>query len=245
METQRTPSNLTNIEKFDGINVTHWQTKIQLVLMQYNVWCLVKGSEPKPEGIETSPAVILWSDKNDRALAIIGIGLGDNYIHHLDLESTADVVWQNLATLFGKDLNNSVLFLKQRFYKMNVVNSPSLKEHLNAMSILIQQLSALKSPSDDNDKKAVLLNSLEDHNDYTKVLGQLRTAREMRYEEMVAHLLDNERRRLQTSHIEDKILLARVRTNKPSSSRTSTLTLQCTYCKKIGHTANRCYKRLD
>ena len=125
------------------------------------------------------------------------------------------------------------------------VNSPSLKEHLNAMSILIQQLSALKSPSDDNDKKAVLLNSLEDHNDYTEVLGQLCTAREMRYEEMVAHLLDNERRRLQTSHIEDKILLARVRTNKPSSSRTSTSTLQCTYCKKTGHTANRCYKRLD
>ena len=40
-------------------------------------------------------------------------------------------------------------------------------------------------------------------------------------------------------------MLARVRTNKPSSSRTSTSTLQCTYCKKTGHTANRCYKRLD
>lgn len=88
--------------------------------------------------MDLSPLVIAWSDKNDRALAIIGLGLGDNYIHHLDLESTANVVWQNLTNLFGKDLNNSILFLKQRFYKMNVVNAPSLKENLNSISILIQ-----------------------------------------------------------------------------------------------------------
>lgn len=122
-------SNFANVEKFDGINFTHWQTKIQLILMQYNVWRLVKGHEPKPEGAESSPPIIAWSDKNDHALAIIDLGLGDKYIHHFDLESTADVVWKNLTHLFGKDLNNSILFLKQRFYKMNVVNSISLKEH--------------------------------------------------------------------------------------------------------------------
>ena len=164
-------SNLANIKKFDDINFTHWQTKIQLILMQYNVWRLIKGCEPKPEGSDLSPLVITWSDKNDRALAIIGLGLGNNYIHHLNLESTADVVWENLNTLFGKDLNNSILFLKQRFYKMNVVNAPSLKEHLNAMSILIQQLAALKCPLDDNDRKGILLNSLEDHDESTEVLG--------------------------------------------------------------------------
>ena len=76
-------SNLTNIENFDGINFTHWQTNTQLVIMHYKVWRLVKGNEPKPESIETSPQVIAWNDKNYHALAIVGLGLGDNYIHHL------------------------------------------------------------------------------------------------------------------------------------------------------------------
>ena len=60
--------------------------------MQHKVWHLVKGSEPKPEGLESSSQVIAWVDKNDQALAIIGHGLGDNCIHHLDLELTAGQV---------------------------------------------------------------------------------------------------------------------------------------------------------
>lgn len=81
--------------------------------MQYNVWRLVKGREPKSKGLEMTANVLAWSNKNDRALAIIGLGLGDNYIHHLDLNSTADDVWEKLNEQFGKDFNNSVVFLKQ------------------------------------------------------------------------------------------------------------------------------------
>lgn len=244
MDNPRT-SNSINIERFDGVNFTNWKTKVQLVLMQHKVWRLVKGSEPKPEGLQTSPQVIAWNDKNDQALAIIGHALGDNYIHHLNLEETADQVWQHLINELGTDLSNNVLFLKQYFYKMNIANASSLKEHLNAISITIQQLSALKCPPDDNDKKAILLNSLEDHAEYADVLGGLRTSREMRYEEVVAHILDHERRRLQTSHMEDRIMVARAHSTKASSTRASTSTLHCTYCKKTGHTGNRCFKRLE
>lgn len=238
------PRTFSNIEKFDGVNFKHWKTKIQLVLMQYKVWRLVKGGEPKPEGIDSFAQVIAWNEKNDQALAIIGHALGDNYIHLLNLETTADQVWQHLNNELGTDLSNNILFLKQQFYKMNVANASSLKEHLNAISTLIQQLSAQKCPPDDNDKKAVLLNSLEDHAEYAKVLGGLRTAREMRYEEVVAHVLDHEHRRLQ-SQIGERIMVARVRPTRTSSSKPSSSTLYCTYCKKNGHTANRCFKRLD
>ena len=179
----------SHIEKFSGTNFTHWQTKIRLVLMQYNVWKIVKGIEPRPQGEE---GLSTWNDKNDRALAIIGLGLADNYIHHLNLDSTTYEVWQNLTDLFGADLNNSKLFLKQQFYKL-AIKDTSLKDHLNTMGILVQQLTALKAPPDDDDKKAVLLNSLEDNDSYTDILGVLRVAREMKYEEMVAVLMDDAR----------------------------------------------------
>lgn len=90
-------------------------------------------------------------------------------MHHLNLESTADQVWQHLNNVLGTNLSNNILFLKQRFYKMNVANAPSLKKHLNAINVLIQQLSAQKCPPNDNDKKAILLNSLEDHAEYAEV----------------------------------------------------------------------------
>ena len=81
---------------------------------------------------------------------------------------------------------------------MNVANAPSLKEHLNDISIIIQQLSAQKWPPNDNEKKAVLLNTLEDHADCAKVLSRLHTAQEMHYEEVVAHILDHEHQCLQS-----------------------------------------------
>ena len=105
--------------------------------MNYKVWHLVKESEPKPQGHESSPQVIAWNDKKDHALAIIVQGLGDNYLHLLNLELTVDVVWNNLIQELGKNLSNNILFLKKQFYKMNVANAPSLKEHLNDINIII------------------------------------------------------------------------------------------------------------
>lgn len=98
---------------------------------------------------------------------------------------------KNLSTKLGTDLSNPVLFLKQHFHKMNVATSTSLKEHLNAISVIVQQLFALEFPPDNNDKKVVLLNSLENHPEYAEVLGGLLTAREIRYDEVVAHILNH------------------------------------------------------
>ncbi|KAI5078102.1 hypothetical protein GOP47_0007926 [Adiantum capillus-veneris] len=138
---------------------------------------------------------------------------------------------------------------------MNIANAKPLQDRLSAINVLVQQLSTLRYPPDNTDKKAILLNSLEDHEEYAEVLGGLRTAREMRYEEVVAHLLYHECRRLQASQMEERIMVARVCSTKSSSSRASSLrtsssrasstTFYYTYYKKTGHTANRCFKRLD
>ena len=45
---------------------------------------------------------------------------------------------------------------------MNVLQATPLKNHLKYINLVTQQLTALKSPPNDNDKKVVLLNSLEE-----------------------------------------------------------------------------------
>lgn len=72
------------IEKFNGNNFPTWQTKIRLLLMREGSWNVVKGTEPRLRGEEATAAVTAWDDKNDKALAYIGLGLHDNHIHHLD-----------------------------------------------------------------------------------------------------------------------------------------------------------------
>lgn len=43
----------------------------------------------------------LWLLPRGTRMIIIGLGLDDNHIHHLDLDSTAHEVWEILNTLFG------------------------------------------------------------------------------------------------------------------------------------------------
>ena len=79
---------------------------------------------------------------------------------------------------FRKNLNNLIVSLKQQFFKMNVFQDTSLKNHLQ---IVIQQLTTLKSPPNDDDKKVVLLNSLEESPTHTKILNSLCTSCNMNY----------------------------------------------------------------
>lgn len=78
--------------------------------------------------------------------------------------------------------------------------------------------------------------------EYADILSGLRVAREMKYEEMVAILLDGERRR---TPYDEKSMFSKGKTNKPYTPRTIGGSSKCTYCKKTGHNANRCFKRLD
>lgn len=77
-------------EEFSGSNFVTWQTRVELLLTRDGVWNIVKGTDEKPEGSDTSPKVKAWNDRNDHALAHIGLGLADNPIHHLDLDKPAN-----------------------------------------------------------------------------------------------------------------------------------------------------------
>lgn len=71
-------------------NFVTWQTKVRLLLMRDGVWNIVKGTDEKPKGSNTSLEVKAWNGRNDRALAYIGLGLADNLIHRLDLDKPAN-----------------------------------------------------------------------------------------------------------------------------------------------------------
>lgn len=229
------------MDKFNGSNFPTWQTKARLLLMKEGVWNVVKGIEKEPTLDQGAEKQRIWQDKNDKATALIGLGLADSLIHHVDFDKTAKEVWDKLENLFGNKINNSKVFLKQKFFSSKMKESDTLQEHLSTLGSIIQQLTALKAPPDDDDMKAVLLTSLEDVNKFSETLGVLRVAREMSFDEMVAILIDEDRRQedLPTSHSFDKAFYG-----KDKGKGRTGKSVRCTYCKKLGHTENRCFKKM-
>ena len=89
---------LTTIPKFEGPEFHTWQIKIQLLLIERDLWSIVNGTIQKPQDADE---ITKWMAKDQRASALIGLGLSDAYLHHIDLSRTSKEIWDGLNILFG------------------------------------------------------------------------------------------------------------------------------------------------
>lgn len=77
----------TPTEKFCGKRFPNWQTKMQLLLIRDNIWELVSGEDEIPSS--NQPEHKAWKQCNHKGISIIGLGLADTWIHHVDFKLTA------------------------------------------------------------------------------------------------------------------------------------------------------------
>ena len=62
------------------------------------------GKKKKPS---TRDQELPWLVKDEKALAIIALGLSDSYIHHIDGCSTSFEPWSHLENVFGAQARSS------------------------------------------------------------------------------------------------------------------------------------------
>ena len=107
--------------KFDGEGFHTWQTKVKFLLMKKGIWNVTSGKKKKPN---TTEGEEVWLTKDEKALAIIALGLSDSYIHHIDGCSTAQEAWEHLERVFGAQARCSKYTLLIKFF------TPPLQEGL-------------------------------------------------------------------------------------------------------------------
>lgn len=159
----------------------------------------------------------------------------------LILSKIAKEMWDLLENLFGNKINNSKVFLKQKFLNLKMNEDQTLIEHLSTLGSILQQLEALQANVDEDDKKDVLLTSIEEISRFSQVLPILRVARDHSFEEMIAILIDEDRRlndRKDTTMKGDHDFHSKFKPRKNGKP------VRCNFCKKLGHTEDKCYKKM-
>lgn len=133
------------LQKFNGLNFHTWQLKTQMRLMYEGLWVNGVNGEPgKPAN-------------NDKAKAIIGLALSDSYIYLIELDKTAQEIWDRLNTLFGKGTTAKIL-LKSQLYSLKMQDTTSLSSHINYLKSLRSQIA--EAVITDVEFLAIILNSL-------------------------------------------------------------------------------------
>jgi hypothetical protein len=108
-------------------------------------------------------------------------------------ESTTKDLWDKLGNLYQyKSLVNK-LFLRKKFYKLQMRDGDSMEENLNAFNTVVSQLVSIQIKILDEDKCINLLFSLLDSWDSLIVAININTTT-LKFDEVVSSLLSEEMR---------------------------------------------------
>ena len=98
-----------------------------------------------------------WVLLDTKALAIIALSLGDEYLHHISSIETVKSAYNTLDNLFGATGKNSKINLKLQLFKLQMKLGSSFPLHLNVFKGLLSQLALIKAPVEEYDCIALLL----------------------------------------------------------------------------------------
>lgn len=224
------------IAKLNNSNYQVWKYKLELLLMKEGLWDVVKLNRPKdPDDV--------WFSKDGKARATIGLLVEDNQLGHIKKCSTAKEMWNTLQGYHQKStLSNKVSLLK-RLCSLKLSEGDDIEEHINSMSNLIDQLSALGEILAEQLTVALLLSSLPES--YSTLITALETRpeKDLTQELVKNKLIEEYKRRKEmkgVSHQKDeKAFKANYETSKYQKDNKGRA---CYFCKKIGHEKINCRK---
>lgn len=87
------------IKKFKGRDFHTWQVKLQLLLIEKDLWDVIDGrTTTKSSNVD---GMTKSTTKDRRAIAMISLRLSNAYLHHIDFSKIVKEVWGALNALFG------------------------------------------------------------------------------------------------------------------------------------------------
>lgn len=226
------------ISKLDGTNFHVWKFKMTMILEDKDLWDIVNGLE-KWESQVDDLSKTKFKKRMKKAFAVVCLSMEDSQLALV--RSCKDVVeaWKKLEDHYEKKSLANKLFLRKRFFAMEMREGDDMLTHINEVKTLAEQLEAIGASVNDEDLVITLLCSLPES------YGFLITALESRsddltWEFVTARLLHEELKRKENGNdpINNSAFVA---VSKRAFDKTKKY--PCNKCGELGHWANKCPRR--
>ena len=87
------------VDKFDGVNFHLWKFKMEMVMVQKELWEIVDGSEEPPHSTSDPRVMQAYKRKEKKAFAILALNLSDLQLAHICSCKTAAEAWAKLCNI--------------------------------------------------------------------------------------------------------------------------------------------------
>ncbi|KAI5646208.1 gag-polypeptide of LTR copia-type domain-containing protein [Phthorimaea operculella] len=222
------------IEKLRGSsNYVSWKFSVKMVLIMENLWEYVEPPETENDDTNQGQRTVDTA-KDQRALARICLSIEPSLYQYVREAKSAQDAWNKLAAIFeDRGLYRRVLLLRQ-LHRIEYKSYNSMQEYINAIMTIVSQLSDIGKQIEDDEVAEILLSGLAA--EYDVLASNLETA-------CISSSLTSEL-------VRTRLLQEEMRKNGNNEAINSSESayfvkkkkLFCNYCKKEGHSRNKCFK---
>jgi len=147
--------NTSRMILLNGSNYHKWRGKMEDLLYVKDYYQPVFLSE-KPQGKTDEE----WKLIHRQVCGFIRQWLDDNVLNHVCGETHARTLWEKLESMFARKTGNNKLFLMQQLMSLKLKDGNSVKDHLNTIQGILNQMAEMGMKFDDEIKGLWLLCTL-------------------------------------------------------------------------------------
>ena len=168
------------------------------------------------------------------------LGISVSKLYSITTCTALDEVWKALTSHFGQDSLSSKLFLKEQYFRKEMIEGTSVEDHLKQMKELTDKLTAIGAPIEE-DQVVTLLGSLSTSYSMLVTALEARSNRNLTLSYVQQALIDEEQKRVEQS-IGSKYNSALVGDiyRKKKINDLSKRKIQYYQCKRYGHYKRSC-----
>lgn len=209
---------------------------MKLLLLKEGNWTVI--SEEKPEEEENA---VDWNNRNDQAMATIGLAVEDSQLIHIRKAKSAAEAWKNLETFHVKRTLTTKVSLMRKICRLRLERGGDMEAHISRLTELFEKLNNLQEDKilDDHWLVAILFSSLPDEYETLVTALEARPDEDLTLNLAKGKLLDEWQKRKNRSEDDDDAETALHARSSASS------VVKCFFCKKSGHKKFECEKYKD
>jgi hypothetical protein len=196
---------------------------MRMMFSKHGLWKFVDGSATIPINEDQ---ITDYNEKATKAFALLCEHLTDAQLAHIQYFENVKSAWETLCGVYESKTIGNKLFLRKRFFTINMQEGEDLLAHINMVKALADQLRSIEMKIEGEDVYMELLMSLPPSFDNLVTSLQSMSTKDVDLQFIVARLLHEVSKRKESENMENAALLNK--THKANEKL-------CFYCKKPGH----------
>ena len=179
-------------------------------------------------------------------MAQIALTVGNTELVYVKGAKSSREAWLKLCSAFEAKGLASKVFLRRKFFSIQMPEGISMQAHINNVKELAEQLEAIGATLTDSDIAMTLLSSLPEE-EYGSLVTALeaRPSDELTTDFVIARLLAEEKRRQESfkAKVHSSAESAFIGNYNQGGSTNRRSTQKCGFCKRTNHTEEKCYRK--